>query len=89
MAPASEKTVPNETKKAQFVRFDWNHFIVLSEKPMHFVLSNNILWSKVSKAFWRLIKIIPVCFLFSGQFKIMSVNLDKHVYVDWSALKPD
>ena len=40
MVPASKKTVPNEKKKALFVRCEYNYFIVFSEKPMHLILSN-------------------------------------------------
>ena len=77
------------TKKALFVRYEWNHFIVLSEKPTHFILPNKILRSEVSKFFRRSIKITLVCFPFSPPFKIKSVNWDKHVSVEWFALKPD
>ena len=62
MAPVSQITVSNETKKAPFVRKEWNHFIVLLEKPIDFISSNKILWFKVLRAFSRSIKIIPVCF---------------------------
>ena len=65
------------TKKALFVRYEWNHFIVLSEKPTHFILPNKILRSEVSKSFRRSIKITLVCFPFSPPFKIKSVNWDK------------
>ena len=43
MVPVSQKTVSNETKKAPFVRKEWNHFIVLLEKPIDFISSNKIL----------------------------------------------
>ena len=42
MVPVSENALPNETKKLCEV-------IVLSEKPTHFILSNNILKLKVAK----------------------------------------
>ena len=74
---ASEITVRNETKKALFVRYEWNYFIVLCE-PIDFILSNKILRSKVSKAFWRSIKITLACFPSSASFKIMSVNWENH-----------
>ena len=41
MVPVSENALPNETKKLCEV--------VLSEKPTHFILSNNILKLKVAK----------------------------------------
>ena len=57
--------------KALFIREEWNHFIVLSGKLMHFNFCIIFLWSKVWKALWRWIKIMPVCFLFPSPFKIM------------------
>ena len=34
----------------------WFFFFFLSEKLMHLIFSNKILWTKMSKSFWRLIK---------------------------------
>ena len=56
--------------------------MVLPEKLINFSLSNNILWSKVSKTSRRLIKILSVYFPFTVPFKVISVNRDKHVCVE-------
>ena len=60
MALISKNAMSNETKNALYVTQEWKCFIVLSEKSMHFILCNKILWSEVSKGFWRSIKIILV-----------------------------
>ena len=77
MAPAFGNKLSNETEKLNvLVKVKPFYFIFFPENPMHFILSNNILWSKLLKAYWTSIKIMPV-------------NFSKHVSGEWFALKPD
>ena len=86
MVLASEKTF-NETKKALCV---WDRseifFLFHLKKPMYFIFSNKILWFKVSKAFWRSIKIIRVCSPFLPPLKNMSRNKDRFIRKKWFAV---
>ena len=86
MVLASEKTF-NETKKALCV---WDRseifFFFHLKKPMYFIFSNKILWFKVSKAFWRSIKIIRVCSPFLPPLKNMSRNKDRFICKKWFAV---
>ena len=78
MVPASENTLYNETKKAVYdIRMKPLFF---SEKLMYFILPNEIYDLSCQKPFGD---------QFSAPLKIMSVNRDKHVSVEWFALKPD
>ena len=50
---ASKKRVPVETKKVLIGRKERNNLLFDLKKSMHYMLSNKILWSKMSKTFWR------------------------------------
>ena len=73
MVPASE-FIHFLMKQKKFSCSEKTETIAWSTKTMHFILSNKTLWYKMLQAFWRSIKIIPVCFPFSGPFKILWFN---------------
>ena len=50
---AASKNMLSSEKKNYVCQMKVKPFFFLSETPMHFILSNKIFWSKVSKAFWR------------------------------------
>ena len=52
----SEKMVNETTKKLYLWNKKGIFFFPLSEKLMHVIFLNKILWPKMSKSFWRLIK---------------------------------
>ena len=56
----SEKMVNKRTKKLYLWHKNGIFFFFLSEKLMHFISSDKILWPNISKSFWRLIKCIYV-----------------------------
>ena len=89
IVPTSGNTLSNETKKSSVCEVEWNHFIVSLETPMHLILCNKIYDLRCQKPFWRSLKIIAVYFLFSVSLKIMSLKQDKHVSVEWFALRHD
>ena len=86
IVPASENSLYNVMKKALFV--SKNETILL------FYLKNRCTSFCLIKlhdlcCLLQSIKIISAWFPFSAPFKIMSVNRDKNISVEWFALMPD
>lgn len=58
-------------------------------KPRHVIFFRRILWSNVSNAFLRSIKIMPVRIPLSMPIKMKSVSCTRHKLVEKCAIKPN
>ena len=89
MRVVSEKLFSTCTVKILLDRSHSNHFVTSLEKPIHFIYSISILWSIVSKAFCKLIKIIPVNNPKSNAFATSSCRYERQESVELNFRKPD
>ena len=85
----SEKLFSMCTLNILLDRWHSNHFVTSLEKPIYFIFSISILWSIVSKAFCKSIKIIPVNNPESNPFATLSCRYERQESVEWNLQKPD